>query len=91
MNQTEFYFDRKDRDFLRDEYAKVDWSRERTVTASQMQKLTALLDKLGGPEKVEKLLQTLAEEESKSVKRIRRRDGQDGAHTLKNKNLMFSE
>jgi integrase len=68
----EAYFDRKDQGFLRDEYAKVDWSREKTVTASQVNKLTTLLDKLGGAEKVEKLLETLAEEEQKPVKRIRR-------------------
>jgi len=67
----EHYFDRKDKDFLRDEYAKVDWSREKTVTASQLNKVTALLEKLGGVEKVEKLLETLAEEEQKPVKRVR--------------------
>ena len=66
----EHYFDRKDKDFLRDQYAKVDWNREKTVTASQVEKLTALLDKLGGVEKVEKLLETLAEEEQKPVSRV---------------------
>ena len=67
----EAYFDRKDLGFLRDEYAKVDWSRDKTVTASQVNKLTALLDKLGGSERVEKLLEILAEEEQKPVKRVR--------------------
>ena len=67
----EAYFDRKDMDFLRNEYGKVDWARERTVTASQLNKVTASLERLGGVEKVEKLLETLAEEEAKPVKRVR--------------------
>ena len=48
-----------------------DWAREKNVTASQLNRVTILLEKLGGAEKVEKLLDTLAEEKQKPVKGVR--------------------
>ena len=40
------YFDREDQDLLRNEYAKVDWAREKTVTVTEVGKLREELGEL---------------------------------------------
>lgn len=66
----ESYFDRKDMDFLRNEYAKVDWKREKTVTVTEVHKLQEEIEQLRTKEKeLEDLIRKVAEEERKPVTR----------------------
>jgi capsule polysaccharide export protein KpsE/RkpR len=66
----EAYFDRKDLDSLRNEYAKVDWKREKTVTVTEVSKLREELEQQRAKLKeFEQLLAKVAEEEQRPVSR----------------------
>jgi len=66
----ESYFDRKDKGFLQNEYAKIDWKREKTVTVTEVSRLREELDSLRTKQKeFEALLAKVSEEERKPVSR----------------------
>jgi len=70
LDSDEAYFYRKDLDFLRSEYTKVDWRREKTATVTEVTKLREELEQLWAKQKeFEQILSKIAEEERKPVSR----------------------
>jgi len=70
LDSDEAYFYRKDLDFLRSEYTKVDWRREKTATVTEVTKLREELEQLWAKQKeFDQILSKIAEEERKPVSR----------------------